>query len=160
MTSHMELSALAQPESVLYNGIVRTLDPHIPVARAIALWRGRVLALGDDDLRRLVPPAQALDLGGRLVLPGFTDSHIHFVEYALRRQRVDLSGATSLEAALARVRETALRTPPGEWILGGGWDRNAWADPRFPDRHSLDAVSQRHPIALDSKDVHTCGSIR
>jgi predicted amidohydrolase YtcJ len=144
-----------QPDLVLYNGVIRTLDPAQPRAGAVAIWRERILALGDDELRRLVPPARALDLGGRLVLPGFTDSHIHFVEYALRRRRVDLSGATSLEAAQARVREAAEGTPAGQWVLGGGWDRNAWPDPRFPAKEALDAISRRHPIALDSKDVHT-----
>jgi len=146
---------MIEPDLVLYNGVVRTLDPAQPVAGAIALWRGRILALGDDDLRRLVPAERALNLDGRLVLPGFTDSHIHFVEYALRRQRVDHSGLTSREEALERVRAAAARTPAGQWILGGGWDRNLWPDPSFPDKESLDAISRRHPIALDSKDVHT-----
>ncbi len=146
---------MVQPDLVLYNGVIRTLDPQQPRAGAVAIWRQRILALGDDDLRRLVPAERALDLGGRLVLPGFTDSHIHFVEYALRRRRIDLSGVATLDAALARVRDAAEQTPAGQWILGGGWDRNLWPDPRFPDRAALDAISRRHPIALDSKDVHT-----
>ena len=145
-----------KPDLVLYNGVVRTLDARQPVCSAIAIWNHQIIALGDDDLKTTVSAGgQALDLGGRLVLPGFVDGHVHFVEFALRRQRVDLSGVTSLDAALDRVRAAATATPPGHWILGGGWDHNLWMPPVWPDRHALDVVSRQHPIALDSKDVHT-----
>ena len=145
-----------QPDLVLYNGIVRTLAPRLPLASAVASRGGRIVAVGDDDLRRQVArPDQALDLGRRMLLPGFVDGHVHFVEFALRRRRVDLSGARSLEEALRRVRQTVDETPAGQWVLGGGWDRNLWPDPAWPDKRALDQVSRAHPIALDSKDVHT-----
>jgi predicted amidohydrolase YtcJ len=145
-----------KPDLVLYNGVVRTLDPRQPVCSALAIWNHHIVALGDDDLKTTVAHAgQAIDLGGRLALPGFVDGHVHFVEFALRRQRVDLSGVTSLEAALHRVQAAAATIPPGQWILGGGWDHNLWTTAAWPDRQALDTVSRRHPIALDSKDVHT-----
>lgn len=145
-----------EPSTVLYNGIVRTLVPGEAPHTAVAIWDDRLFAVGDDSLRQsLRRHGQAVDLEGRLVLPGFIDSHIHFAEYALRQQRVDLSGTRSLEEALSRVREAVSRTPPGEWILGGGWDRNLWDPPHFPTRRDLDGVSCGYPIALDSKDVHS-----
>ena len=145
-----------KPDLVLYNGVVRTLDTQQPLCSAIAIWNGHIVALGDDDLKtHIAAGGQALDLGGRLVLPGFVDAHVHFVEFALRRQRVDLGGVTSLETALERVRAAAAITPPGQWILGGGWDHNLWSPPIWPNHHALDGVSRQHPIALDSKDVHT-----
>lgn len=145
-----------EPDLVLYNGIVRTLDHRQPVSSAVAIWGDRIVALGDDDLRFAVSDAGvALDLGGRLVLPGFIDGHVHFVEFALRRRRLDLSGVTSLKAALQRVKAAVERMPSGQWMLGGGWDRNLWPDTSWPDKRSLDQISQLHPIALDSKDGHT-----
>lgn len=145
-----------QVDLVLYDGIVRTLDARRPVAHAVAIWGDRIFALGDNDLRHAVARSeQAIDLKGRLVLPGFVDGHIHFMEYALRRQRVDLSGLTSLDAVLERVKAAVERMPPGQWILGGGWDRNLWPEPAFPDKRSLDSLTCQHPIALDSKDGHT-----
>jgi predicted amidohydrolase YtcJ len=145
-----------QPDLVLYGGIIRTLNPREPIVSALAIWRGQIVALGNDELRHtLSEDGEALNLHGRLVLPGFVDSHIHFVEHALRRQRVDLTGTRSLDEALERVRRATETTPAGDWILGGGWDRNLWPVPSFPDRRSLDEISRLHPIALDSKDVHT-----
>lgn len=145
-----------QPDLVLHNGIVRTLDPRQPTCRAIAIWRDRIVALGDDDLADMVSAgSRRIDLGGRLVLPGFVDGHVHFMEYALRRQRLDLRGLKSLDAALARIRDAVEETPAGEWVLGGGWDHNLWPDPTWPNRHALDQITRQHPIALDSKDVHT-----
>ena len=102
-----------EPDLVLYNGIVRTLDHRQPVSSAVAIWGDRIVALGDDDLRFAVSDAgAAINLDGRLVLPGFIDGHIHFVEFALRRQRLDLSGVTSLKAALQRVKAAVEELPP------------------------------------------------
>jgi predicted amidohydrolase YtcJ len=144
-----------KPDWVLYNGIVRTLAPGQPAYQAVAIWRDRIAALGDNSLAESVPPERRVNLAGRLVLPGFCDCHVHFLEYALRRQQVDLSGTRSAAEALERVREAARRAPAGRWILGGGWDPNIWEPAEFPTRQMLDAVCPDHPVALDSKDVHS-----
>ncbi|MGQ9516501.1 MAG: amidohydrolase [Anaerolineae bacterium] len=143
------------PDVVLYNGIVRTLAPGQPAYQAVAVWRDRIAALGDNSLAESVPPARRIDLAGRLVLPGFCDCHVHLMEYALRRRQVNLSGTRSVDEALERVRGAARHTPPGEWILGGGWDPNIWEPASFPTRWMLDAVCRDHPVALDSKDLHS-----
>ena len=144
-------------DKVLYNGRIYTMDPLLPRAQAIALNGSRILALGSDEAIRplLGPLGCAIDLKGRAVVPGFIDSHVHFVLFSLNLQRVDLTGAKTKGEALNRVGARAQTVPPGEWILGGGWDRNLWEDSDFPTRQDLDTVAPRHPVALDSKDVHT-----
>ena len=79
---------------VLYNGKIHTQDPDYPQATAVAIGDGRILAVGSDaEIEPLAGPnTQTIDLKGRLVLPGFTDCHIHFQEYALRRSQVILDG--------------------------------------------------------------------
>lgn len=143
---------------ILHNARIYTMDKRLPVAASVAISANRILAVSEraDDLMPLLSPAgQALDLRGATVLPGFTDGHVHFLEYARKLQRLALDGLTSLEAVLDVVAKRASQTPPGEWILGGGWDRNLWPDPRFPTRHHLDRIAPDNPIALDSKDLHS-----
>ncbi|NLE75719.1 MAG: amidohydrolase [Chloroflexi bacterium] len=142
---------------LLTNGTVHTLDPHRPLAQAVLLLGNRIWAVGSPDDVRAQAPADAteLDLGGRTVLPAFTDAHIHLVEFAASLQTVSLVGARSKEEALARVAQAAQMRPPGQWITGQGWDRNSWPDPRFPTRADLDRVAPDHPVALDSKDMHS-----
>ena len=142
---------------VLYNGHIYTMDPRQPKAQAVALRGSRIAALGTDEEVRplLASSGSSVDLAGRTVLPGFIDSHVHFVLFALNLQRIDLTGAASKAEALERVKARAQATPPGDWILGGGWDRNLWEETVCPTKEDLDAVVPRHPVALDSKDVHT-----
>ena len=133
-----------------FNGRVYTQDPAAPWASGLLVERGRVtraLAAGER------PPAgvRALDLGGRLVLPGFVDAHTHVTAYARNLERVALAGAASLEDGLARIRATAARLPSG-WLLGQGWDPHAWGG--FPDRSHLDRAAPGRPVALESRDCH------
>src|SRR5581483_6536014 len=99
--------------------------------------------------------SELLDLKGALVLPAFTDSHIHFTGFAQSLDEVVLVGCRSLQEALERVRERAERTPEGERIWGGGWNNAEWANPAFPDRHALDSVAPRNPVILTRKDGHS-----
>ena len=141
---------------VFYNGDIRTMDPSVPRARAIAIGGNRILALGDDEEMKalLAPDGEAIDLEGRTVVPGLTDCHTHFVDYALRLLRLDLSDTTSKEEVLQRVAQQARSSKPGEWILGGGWDCNRWERPELPSKADLDAVAPHNPVALESRDGH------
>ena len=142
---------------LLVHGAFHTLDPDLPHADAVWIQGNRIRAVGaGDDLRPLVGPGtEVLDLQGRVALPAFTDAHVHLVEFATSLWTVSLAGTRSLEEALARVAEAAQGRPPGEWIVGQGWDRNLWPDPAFPRASDLDRVALKHPVALDSKDMHT-----
>lgn len=143
---------------ILYNLKVRTLDPDQPTADAIVIRDGRILAVGDGNrLRdRFTPvPGEALtleDCRGRTALPGLTDAHIHLENYALSLQRVNCETATKAEC-LERVAQRAAETPPGEWILGLGWNQNLWPE-GFGNAADLDAVAPDHPVYLLAKSLH------
>ncbi|MEA3344881.1 MAG: amidohydrolase [Chloroflexota bacterium] len=132
------------------------MDPDRPRAEAVAITGNRILAVGKDEelLEFLAPDGKALDLRGRTVLSGFTDSHIHLLGYGLRLGQIDLSDSASKEEALNYVAERAKGTAPGRWLQGGGWDRNEWPDSSFPTRAELDRVAPRNPVTLPSKDGH------
>ena len=110
-------------DHVLYNGTIRTLNPNQPTVSAIALVGERVLALGDDNAMRdtLAPGGEAIDLGGRLVIPGLIDAHVHLSWFTDFLHTVDLTGAESAAEVVERVAARAAETPPGEWVRGRGW---------------------------------------
>jgi predicted amidohydrolase YtcJ len=139
---------------LLVNGRVLTMTG--ATTQAVAVSGDRVLATGDDrDLLHLRGPKTAvIDLGGRLAMPGFTDSHVHLRALGHVLTRVDLSPARSLSAALGLVAARAKRVPVGEWITGGGFDKNRWGD-SFPDRGDLDRVAPNHAVALHTRDGHS-----
>ncbi len=124
---------------------------------AIAICGNRIVALGSgDDLLALKQTnTRVIEADNQILMPSFTDSHTHFLEYVRRKQQVDLENCDSLSAALNVIQEKVNRTPEGEWVTGGGWNRNLWAESDYPTRHQLDRISTRHFIALDSKDWHT-----
>jgi len=142
---------------VLLNGNIYTMDDKNPKAKAVATYGSRIIAVGEtDDVQRLVGRStKVINLQGKTVIPGLIDCHIHFVPYALRAQEVTLDGAASLREALGRVATRVETAKPGEWIVGGGWDKNLWSLGRTPSKEDLDGVSARNPVALESKDCHT-----
>ena len=146
-----------QADLVLYNGRIYTMNQANPQAQAVAIAGNSIAAVGEDAqiLCLLAPGGKAIDLGRRTVVPGLTDCHVHFVEYALRLTRIDLSGVESRAEAIRLVAERAQAAKPGEWLLGGGWDRNLWEDTSFPTKEHLDVVAPHNPVALSSKDGHT-----
>jgi predicted amidohydrolase YtcJ len=141
---------------ILLNGRVHTMDERLPLAQAVATRGGRIVAVGQDDKVRALagPDTEEVDARGRVVLPGFTDAHIHLVEYGLSLSLVQLDGVPSLQGAVARVAEQARAIKPGEWIHGRGWNRNLWPGGRFPNRWDLDPVTPHNPVFLPSKDGH------
>ena len=111
---------------LLTNGKIYTTNPTRPRAHAIAFASGRVVAFDDDALSARTARTQEVDLGGRAVIPGLVDHHIHFASYAIGMARVQLDGARSVEDALARVAERVKTANPGEWIFGRGWNHLDW----------------------------------
>jgi hypothetical protein len=141
---------------VLYNANVYTMDPARPRAKALAIAGNQIVAVGDDaEMKALLRSGeQAVDLGGRTVLPAFADSHLHFMSWGLSLRQIDLAGVPTLEEALARVRERAEGTRNGEWLTGRGWDHSLWSGGNFPTRHGLDGVAPNHPVWLRRKCGH------
>jgi predicted amidohydrolase YtcJ len=101
------------------------------------------------------PPAGArrVDLGGRCIVPGFNDAHVHFPTWSLGLRQVRLEGVESRAEALARVADALPSVPPGGWLRGLGWRDAAWVEP--PDRAALDEVAPDVPVALMSRDYHS-----
>ncbi|MGB5748206.1 MAG: amidohydrolase, partial [Desulfobacterales bacterium] len=151
----MKMSALV-PQIILYNGILATQSTAYPHAQAVAVGNGKILALARDEgvLNLAGPDTEKIDLDGRLVVPGFIDSHIHFYEWALKRQGLKLDDLTRLEELLARVREAVDSQPPGQWIMGQGWNETDWTEQRMPTRETLDRVAPAHPVLLWRCDLH------
>src|SRR5512135_2673558 len=129
---------------ILHHARVYTLDRTKPVASAVAIDHGEVLAVGSEELLSEFPKAEKQDLGGRVVLPGLTDAHLHLEYYSLGLQKVDCETPTRAEC-LARVAERARRTLPGTWILGHGWNQNNWPE-GFGSAADLDAAAPDHPV--------------
>jgi predicted amidohydrolase YtcJ len=137
---------------ILENGAIRTLDPALPLARALAIAGDRVAGgVGTHETALATP--DVVDLGGRCVLPGFTDSHVHFPTWALAQRQVRLEGTSSLDEALARVRTGLAGLFPGRWLRGQGWRSADWAEQ--PTKEALDAVTGDVPAALVAKDYHS-----
>jgi len=141
---------------ILYNGKLYTQDSKVPEANAIAIRNGKILAVGKDtDIRALATTyTKEVDLEGRRVLPGLTDSHIHFYEWALLLQGLTLEDAASLEEVKRRVHDAAGQTAPGTWIIGQGWNQDHWSDPKLPTRFDLDKVAPDNPTILWRTDLH------
>jgi predicted amidohydrolase YtcJ len=139
---------------ILRNGVIRTLDPSLPTTAALAIAGDRV-AGGVGVHETALPGPETVDLGGRCVLPGFTDSHVHFPTWALSQCEVSLDGAGSLDEALARVRAGREGLSEGRWLRGSGWRSADWPGGRDPAKEDLDAVTGGRPAALVAKDYHS-----
>ncbi|HZC30592.1 MAG TPA: amidohydrolase [Gaiellaceae bacterium] len=136
---------------ILENGTIRTLDPALPLARALAIAGDRIAGGVGVHETALASP-ETVDLDGRTVLPGFTDSHVHFPSWAVAQYAVKLDGCSSLEEVLARVRDSNV---PGAWLGGSGWRSGDWTEGREPTKEDLDAVTGERPAALMAKDGHS-----
>lgn len=137
----------------LYNARIYTMDVAHPVVSSLTIDRGRITAFGEGESVSLLPQGGAsIDLGGRVVIPGLTDAHIHLENYALGLQKVDCETATRQEC-LQRVAERSRATPPAAWILGHGWNQNDWPE-GFGSAVHLDEVAPSIPVYLTAKSLH------
>jgi predicted amidohydrolase YtcJ len=138
---------------ILENGVVRTMEPSLPLARSLAIAGDRIVG-GVGAHETALPGPERIDLGGRCVVPGFNDSHVHFPTWAIAQHEVRLEGTTSLEEAVARVRD-ALAEASGIWLRGRGWRSGDWSPPVEPTKHELDAIAPDRPVALMARDSHS-----
>jgi len=139
---------------ILENGVIRTMDSTMPVVLALALAGNRVAGGVGTHETALASP-ERVNLGGRCVLPGFSDAHVHFPTWALAQREVRLEGTTSLDEALRRVADATTSAEPGSWLRGRGWRSGDWSPVVEPTRQALDAVTGETPTALMARDYHS-----
>ncbi len=140
---------------ILTNARIYTLDPAQPWAEAVACRHGRILAVGSggDIVALAGPQTRIIDCEGRLVLPGLTDAHVHFLTYAVRRRQVSLFGLNDPAAVRERLAAAVTSAAAGEWVMGWGWDSNHWDV--TPTAALIDDLSPHNPVALVRMDMHT-----
>jgi hypothetical protein len=141
---------------VITNAKVWTGDKSLPIAQAVAVLGDRIVAVGSNaaaDAWR-GPHTQLIDAGGKLLLPGFNDAHVHFVSGGQQLDNVQLNDATSPQEFIRRIAERAKITSKGEWILGGNWDETKWSPPNIPTKDLIDAATPDTPVFVSRYDGH------
>ena len=148
----------AQPAAnlVLLNGKIWTVNDRQPRAEAVACLGSRIVAVGSNgEIRKWIGAGtEAIDLGGKLVLPGFNDAHVHFFSGGENLASVQLRDAKSEDEFRKRIAEFAAKQPAGRWITGGDWDHENWTPARLPTRQLIDAVTAGHPVFVNRLDGH------
>jgi predicted amidohydrolase YtcJ len=139
---------------ILENGVIRTLDAALPTAHALAI-AGERIAGGVGTHETALASPERVDLGGRCVVPGFNDAHVHFPTWSVAQREVRLEGTASLREALARIGEAVGAVPTGRWLRGRGWRAGDWSPTEDPTRQALDAVTGETPAALMARDYHS-----
>jgi predicted amidohydrolase YtcJ len=137
---------------LLYNARIHTLDKSLPSASTIVIDAGKILAVGGEEIMLEYECDDQEDMGGKVILPGLTDAHIHLQEYALSLRIVDCEVETKDEILL-RVAERQRPAMQGEWIRGHGWNQNTWGG-EWPNATDLDAIAPGNPVYLTAKSLH------
>ena len=147
-------SKAGPPTLVVTNARIWTGDARRPWADGLAVRGERIAAVGSSaEMRKLAAGAEVLDLGGQMVVPGFIDSHVHFLDGGFRLSSVQLRDARSPQEFVARIKAFAATVPPGTWIVGGDWDHEAWGG-ALPERTWVDSVTPDHPVWVNRLDGH------
>ena len=142
---------------VLVHARIYTVNSGHPWAEGLAIRDGKVLAVGSSkQISRLRGPStNVIDAKGRLVLPGLTDCHVHFMEGSLLLQEIFLNGAQTIQEIQQRVKSYAATHPNEPWLLGRGWNYPVFASSGMPDKKYLDEIVPDRPVYLDGFDGHT-----
>jgi len=144
-------------DTVLLHARIYTVNSQQPWAQALAIHDGKIVAVGTD--REIAhyrgKHTTVLDAKGRLVLPGFTDCHAHFLDGSFTLQQVNLDDATTIGEIVQRVKAYATAHPKDAWLLGRGWVYPVFGSSGLPDKKYLDAIVADRPVYLESYDGHT-----
>ncbi|MDM7922242.1 MAG: amidohydrolase [Pyrinomonadaceae bacterium] len=159
LLASMSLSAIAQSmpaDMVVLNANIRTMDAKRTVARAMAIVDNKIVAVGtEDQIRAFVgPKTMQINAGGKTIIPGFNDAHVHFLETGQQLSSVDLRDAKSPQEFVERIKNFAAKLPKGRWILGGKWDHENWTPNNLPTAAMIDAVTPDNPVFIDRLDGH------
>ena len=138
---------------ILHHGKIVTLDGQNHLASAVVIRDGKIVAVGEESLLARYSGARTIDVGGRMVLPGFNDAHTHISGEA--RRYIDLSSVRSIRELQNRVRAKAVQLGPNEWITGYGWAEDNFTEQRLPQRADLDAAAPLNPVILARAGDHS-----
>ncbi|MEO2121777.1 MAG: amidohydrolase family protein, partial [bacterium] len=140
---------------IMIGGAVWTAVEGSPIAEAVAVQDGRIIAVGSNqEIQDLMHSrTRVIELNGRTVTPGFIDAHMHFISGGIQLSSLDLRKATTPEEFVIRIREFTKSVPSGTWITGGNWDHELWGG-LLPRRDWIDHFTQAHPVLVQRLDGH------
>src|SRR5438105_6174976 len=143
-------------ERIFINGNIYTVNDKQPFAQAIAVKGDRIIFVGSnaDAEKFRADKTRIVDLAGKTVTPGFTDSHCHIFGIGEREMTLNLEETNTREDFLARVKERVAQTERAKWITGRGWIETFWKPPQFPTRADLDKIAPDNPVFLTRADGH------
>jgi predicted amidohydrolase YtcJ len=149
-------TAASEPADLVLRGGRVWPGKGLPRAEALAVRGERVVAVGSDaEVAAFVgPKTRVVDLKGRLVVPGFNDAHVHFIDGGFGLLSVDLRDAKDEAEFTARIGGHARKLPRDTWILNGNWDHQRWPSRREPTKALIDAVTRDHPVFVNRLDGH------
>jgi predicted amidohydrolase YtcJ len=146
-----------EPDLILLNGVIHTMDPANPQAEAVAIANGRFLAVGTNAEISAYATSRTkrIDLGKFPVFPGFIDAHMHVAQSGLEHlQSVD-TDLPSIAAIKDAIRKRAAQTPAGNWVLGFKYDDTKMAEGRPINRQDLDEAAPNNPVYIQHRGGHT-----
>lgn len=156
----LSCSLLAQSKPaadlIITNAKIWTVDKARPEAESLAVLRDRIVAVGSSAEVDAWhgPQTRIIDAQGKLLLPGFNDAHVHFVDGGDHLQAVQLKDAATQQEFARRIEQRAKTTPKGEWIIGGDWDEQRWSPPDLPTKDLVDPVTPNTPVWVNRYDGH------
>jgi predicted amidohydrolase YtcJ len=163
MSATFPVGAGGQPfaaDLIIVNANLHTLDASRPLVEAVAVFGERIAAVGsNEEIRRLADAhTRVVDARGALVLPGFNDSHVHFLSGGFQLSSVDLRDANTPQEFAERIRAFASKLPKGRWITGGDWDHERWpvvqGNAPLPSKELIDAFTPATPVFVNRLDGH------
>jgi predicted amidohydrolase YtcJ len=152
-----ESSRVAPADILIVHAKVYTVNARKPWAQSVAIRKGKIVAVGSDEQveRFRGIGTKLIDAGGKLVLPAFTDSHIHLTDGGFSLVRANLEGAKNVSEIQERLRAYAEKHPDEKWILGGGWNYAMFAPDTLPSKKALDSLFPDTPVFLECFDAHS-----
>jgi predicted amidohydrolase YtcJ len=156
-TAALRSVPIPMADTIVARGRIYTGNSERPWAQALAIRDGKIVAVGDEEtvFKLRMGTTKVIEAGGHLVLPGFVDCHIHFLDGSLSLGRVNLEGAKDYSDIQQRLRDYAAKHPGKDWVLGRGWNYAMFGSASLPDRKYLDEVFPNRPVFLEAYDGHT-----
>lgn len=145
--------AAQSADLILYDGKVLTVDKNFSIKSALAVKDGKILAVGGDEITRDYEAPKKIDLHGRTLMPGFTDTHLH--PESMSPRSINVTAAHSMARLQQMLREKAKQLGPGQWITGSGWQEDQFKEDRNIHKEDLDVATPNNPVALTRAGGHS-----